>query len=86
MHDQDTAAHRYESIPINNEDERSGKSEDSESAEILDEVIEEDSLNLDDIKNIKLPKISEDNTSKTSINYGYHPIIDFFGNFRFDTA
>ncbi len=21
-----------------------------------------------------------------SINYGYHPIIDFFGNFRFDSA
>ena len=28
----------------------------------------------------------EESTKDQSVNYGYHPIIDFFGNFRFDTA
>ena len=50
-----------------------------------DEVETEPAPSLDDIKDIKLPKVEQDE-SKKSINYGYHPIIDFFGNFRFDTA
>ena len=28
----------------------------------------------------------ENETHEKTINYGYHPIIDFFGNFRFDKA
>ena len=59
---------------------RSGKSEGDE-----DDIETEDAPSMDDVKNIKLPDVKEDD-SKKSINYGYHPIIDFFGNFRFDTA
>ena len=66
------ASHRYESIPV----ERSGRSGGDEGQEELP--------SLDDIKDAKLPEVAEDH-SKKSINYGYHPIIDFFGNFRFDT-
>ena len=29
---------------------------------------------------------NEEKSKDPSVNYGYHPIIDFFGNFRFDTA
>lgn len=29
---------------------------------------------------------THDEKSSSSINYGYHPIIDFFGNFRFEAA
>ena len=80
---EDIASHRYESIPIANLDERSGKSEGDEAEEELE--VEPVMPSLDDIKDIKLPKVTEDD-SKKAINYGYHPIIDFFGNFRFDTA
>lgn len=79
--DEDTAAHRYETIPISRSDSdeiRSGKSE------LGDDVVEEI-----DRPDITLPKVENDkdgNEKKQSINYGYHPIIDFFGNFRFDTA
>jgi len=79
---EDVASHRYESIPITNVDERSGK---TEFDEVEDEIETEALPSLDDIKDIKLPNVKEDD-SKKSINYGYHPIIDFFGNFRFDTA
>jgi len=78
---EDIASHRYESIPITNVDERSGKTAIADG----DEVETEPAPSLDDIKDIKLPKVEQDE-SKKSINYGYHPIIDFFGNFRFDTA
>ena len=77
--DENEAAHRYEDIPISSEQEKSTRPEHAKlESKSLDDVLE----------NIEIPEIEEDDTKneKDSVNYGYHPIIDFFGNFRFDTA
>ena len=83
VQDDNVAAHRYESIPIENKDHpRNGKTESSE----LPVATTSATKTVDDvISNIKLPQVEQDENEE-SINYGYHPIIDFFGNFRFDAA
>merc|ERR1712107_271956 len=72
------AAHWYEEFPMTSEDDRAGKS-----GEGLDKI---ESKDIDE--GIEIPEETVQQTSKdvNSVNYGYHPIIDFFGNFRFDTA
>ena len=86
----DVAAHRYEEFEFDDYDSRAGKSGeglDKIEGKALDEGIE---LPQEDIE-IKKTEKEDTSASSTkdqtsSVNYGYHPIIDFFGNFRFDTA
>ena len=83
----DIAAHRYEEFEFEDFDSRAGKSGeklDKIEGKALDEGIELPQ----EKEEIKVEKSEESTTKdqKSSVNYGYHPIIDFFGNFRFDTA
>ena len=84
--DQDEAAHRYEDIPIAAEQRKSAnlKAEKLQSKS-LDDLTSESELIEEEDKNAKRDE-EEENSKDSSVNYGYHPIIDFFGNFRFDTA
>lgn len=71
--DDDVAAYRYETIPIKNE------------GSYQDDMISE-AKTFGDVDDIVLPEGVDDDDAGDSVNYGYHPIIDFFGNFRFDAA
>lgn len=76
--DEDIAAHRYEEFPMTAEDGRAGKS-----GEGLDKI---ESKAIDEGVEIPEETVHQTKDKTSSVNYGYHPIIDFFGNFRFDTA
>ena len=84
--DQDQAAHRYEDIPIAAEQRKSAlKAEKLQSKSLDDITSESEMIEEKEVTNAK--KVENEEKSKDpSVNYGYHPIIDFFGNFRFDTA
>ena len=91
----ENADHKYQSIPLYDEDNLQGKAasligdevEEEEEAEEVDEDGEEGST-----EKSELPKETDRNQDKNdepkslSVNYGYHPIIDFFDRYRFDAA
>ena len=88
----DIAAHRYEEFEFEDDyyDSRAGKSGeglDKIEGKALDEGIELPAVEEEITKVEKKTEVEEESSTKDqSVNYGYHPIIDFFGNFRFDTA
>lgn len=88
----DIAAHRYEEFEFEDDyDSRAGKSGeglDKIEGKALDEGIELPAVEEEITKVEKKTEVEEESSSTKdqSVNYGYHPIIDFFGNFRFDTA
>ena len=84
---EDQAAHRYEDIPI----AASEKEKTTKNLKNMATASKLESKSLDNDAGIVIEnteKNVEKNTNEkdSSVNYGYHPIIDFFGNFRFDTA
>ena len=85
----DIAAHRYEEFEFEDDSRigKSGEGLDKIEGKDLDEGIELSAE--EEITKVEKKTDEESSSSSTkdqSVNYGYHPIIDFFGNFRFDTA
>ena len=83
----DQAAHRYEDIPIT----ASEKEKTTKNLKNMATASKLESKSLDNdagivIENTEKTLENSNNEKDSSVNYGYHPIIDFFGNFRFDTA
>lgn len=84
--DQDQAAHRYEDIPIAAEQRKSALKAEKLQSKSLDDITPESEI-IEEQEDTNAKKVENEEKSKdSSVNYGYHPIIDFFGNFRFDTA
>ena len=84
---EDQAAHRYEDIPI----AASEKEKTTKNLKNMATASKLESKSLDNgagivIENTDNNEQNSNNEKDSSVNYGYHPIIDFFGNFRFDTA
>jgi heme-binding NEAT domain protein len=93
----ENADHKYQSIPLYDEDNLQGKAASLIGDDVKDEeedVEEDDDEEEEDGSTEKpeLPKETERNQDKVdepkslSVNYGYHPIIDFFDRYRFDAA
>ena len=83
---EDQAAHRYEDIPI----AASEKEKTTKNLKNMATASKLESKSLDNDAGIVIENteknVEKSNEKDSSVNYGYHPIIDFFGNFRFDTA
>ena len=92
------ADHKYESIPIYEEENNlEGKA-----ASLVDTTDEDDDEEVEEdegeesetgsTQKTELPtetdrnQETKDQPKSLSVNYGYHPIIDFFDRYRFDAA
>jgi hypothetical protein len=94
------ADHKYESIPIYEEENNlEGKaaslidtSDDGDDAEVEEEEEEDEAPEEGSTQKTDLPtetdrkQEAKDQPKSLSVNYGYHPIIDFFDRYRFDAA
>ncbi len=92
------ADHKYESIPIYEEEnnlegkaasliETTDDEDESDVEEEEDEEIQEGSTQKTELRTeTDRNQETKDQPKSLSVNYGYHPIIDFFDRYRFDAA
>ena len=81
---------KYQGIPIYDDDVMEGKADSLVDLESQEEEGEEEEGSTQ--KSEQQPAEKERNQDRSdqpkslSVNYGYHPIIDFFDRYRFDAA